>query len=103
MGERDTEKEGETDGEKRETESESERERGGNIEGRRQMPRGRSERGRMMEINGEWQLGGLNSRQSESVRRREVTAARCHWSKLLHHCKQKEQRRRRERLSSHRL
>lgn len=98
MGERDTE-EGETDGEKKETKSERE----GNIEGRRQMPRGRSERGRMMEINGEWQLRGLNSRQSESVRSREVTAARCHWSKLLHHCKQKEQRRRRERLSSHRL
>lgn len=28
-----------------------------------------------MEINGEWQLGGLNSLQSESVRGREVTAA----------------------------
>lgn len=29
---------------------------GGGIKGRRQMPRGRSERGGMMEINGEWQL-----------------------------------------------
>lgn len=28
----------------------------GGIKGRRQMPRGRSERGAMMEINGEWQL-----------------------------------------------
>ncbi len=43
------------DAEKRETQSESKRE--GNIEGTRQMPRGGSERGRMMEINGEWQLG----------------------------------------------
>ncbi len=38
------------DNEKRETKSESER------DGGRQMPRGRSERGRMMETNGEWQL-----------------------------------------------
>ncbi len=38
------------DSEKRETKSETER------DGRRQMPRGRSERGRMMETNGEWQL-----------------------------------------------
>lgn len=29
----------------------------GGIKGRRQMPRGRRERRRMMEINGEWQLG----------------------------------------------
>lgn len=37
--------------------------------------------GEMMEINGEWQLRGLNSLQSESMRRREVTAARCHSEK----------------------
>lgn len=62
------------------------------------MPRGTSERGSMMEINGEWQLGGLNSLQRESVRRREVTAADVILSELLHHCKQKEQPQRRERL-----
>lgn len=37
---------------KKETRSESET----NIVAMRQMPRGRSERGRMIEINGEWQL-----------------------------------------------
>lgn len=50
--------EGGSEGErKRKRRREGEKEKTRNKEGARQMPRGRSERGRKMEINGEWQLG----------------------------------------------
>ena len=57
MGERDTETgaDGESGRGKKQRQRVRARER--NVEGTRLMPRGRSERGRMMEINGEWQLG----------------------------------------------